>query len=230
MACSYINTYLREHPDGNLPDGAAAHLRGCAGCRALYREMTGLDALLADLPAAELPAYFPARLQAKLRAPRRPAFALRPLLVPLAAAAVGLALVFFASVRLVQYPSRLSRQDRPAPSAVQPAVPAPGAAQAIVAATGTRIYPVWPADQDVVAGDDLTITASLYPADRGATAVRVIVDDRDLTGDSEITQDYLAVVPKNLAPGEHVVTVSYQPADGGRRSVSWSFYLLEETS
>ena len=89
MACSYIGTYLREHPGGNLPDEAAAHLRGCAGCRALYREMTGLDLLLADLPAAELPAFFPARLQARLRTPQRPRFALRPLWYPLAAAAAG---------------------------------------------------------------------------------------------------------------------------------------------
>ena len=228
MACSYIDTCLREHPDGNLPEEAAAHLRGCPRCRSLYREMTGLDALLADLPAAELPAFFPARLQARLRTPQRPRFALRPLWFPLAAAAAGLALVFFASLKLVQDPSRLSRKDRP--PEIQPDVPVPGATHDIIVAAGTRIYPVWPADQDVVAGDDLTITASLYPASAKDSRVLVTVDDQDLTVDSEITQDYLAVVPKNLAPGEHVVTVSYQPADGGRRTVSWSFYLLEETS
>ena len=228
MACSYIDTYLRQHPGGNLPDEATAHLRACAGCRALYREMTGLDALLANLPPAELPAFFPARLQARLRAPQRPAFAIRPLLVPLAAAVIGLALTFFASVKLVQDPSHLSRQNRT--PEIQPAVPVPGATHDIIVAADTRIYPVWPADQDVVAGDDLTITASLYPASAEDSRVQVTVDDQDLTVDSEITQDYLAVVPKNLAPGEHVVTVSYQPADGGRRSVSWSFYLLEEAS
>ncbi|MDI6739813.1 MAG: hypothetical protein QME74_05555, partial [Candidatus Edwardsbacteria bacterium] len=64
----------------------------------------------------------------------------------------------------------------------------------------------------------------------GTSSIRVAVDDQDLTGESEITRDYLALAPKNLSPGEHVITVSYTPADGIRRSVAWSFFLLEDAS
>lgn len=230
MTCTDTERFLREHPGGNLPDAAANHLRGCAQCRALLREIRELDTLLADLPVAELPPYFPARLRARMRAPRQQVVNIRQLWVPLAAAAAGVALVFFASARLAQDQTNLSRHDQPAAPAVPPAVPAPGRTPGGVAAAYTKIYPVWPADRDVVSRDDLAITASLYPAPDDANSVRVIVDDQDLTGDSEITRDFLAVVPKNLSPGEHVVTVSYEPAGGGRRSVSWSFYLLEDAS
>ncbi|MDI6739814.1 MAG: hypothetical protein QME74_05560, partial [Candidatus Edwardsbacteria bacterium] len=166
MACTHIEKYLREHPDGKMPDEAAAHLRGCAGCRALYREMTGLDALLAVMPPAALPPYFHARLQVRMRAAsKKPRFEIRPVWVPLAAAAAGLVLVFFSSVKLLHDPARVARrggQDQPETSIVQPAPRNPNVAHNATKGTtlDTRIYPVWPADQDVVAGEDLTITAS----------------------------------------------------------------------
>lgn len=229
MTCAEIERLLRDHPRRQLPDAAAAHLRGCAACRTLYRELRALDDLMAGQPEADVPPFLAARVLAEARSPRRPVPDLRPLWVPVAAAAAGVTLAWFTAVKPALDPGRIARADAPMPPITVAGAPAP-AAVAPAAVTGTRIYPVWPADRDVVAGGELSITASLYPALSGAGRVRIAIDDQDLTGDSEITADFLSLVPQDLAPGKHTVTVSYAQANGGRQSVTWCFYLLEGAS
>lgn len=227
MTCAEIERFLRDNPRCRLPDAAAAHALGCAACRDLIRELQGLDDLLASLPEAELPPFLSARLLAGARPPRRPAAALGPLWAPIAAAAAGVALVLFSAVKPAPDLALHPRGDEPALPAAGIGVPPPGA---VAATAGTRIYPVWPADRDVVTPDELAITVSLYPPVKVAGDVRVAVDDRDLTGDTEISAECLSLSPTHLAPGRHTVTVSCARADGGRQSVSWSFYLLEGAS
>ncbi|MCU0606213.1 MAG: hypothetical protein MUF78_02020 [Candidatus Edwardsbacteria bacterium] len=228
MTCTDIERFLRDHPRQGLPDAATAHLRGCAACRALCRELRGLDQLMAGQPRADAPPYLAARVLAELRSPQRPSAGLRPLWVPFAAAAAGVALVWFSAIRPAQDQGRISRDGEPVAPIAMVDAPAPGAAAPAVA--GTKVYPVWPADLDAVADGELSITASLYPALGAADRVRVAVDQRDYTGESEITGEYLIVSPQGLAPGKHLVTVSCAQADGGWRSVSWSFYLMEDAS
>ncbi len=221
MSCLHIEEYLRRHPEDDLTEEAAAHLRGCADCRTRYREITGLDALLAALTPSQLPPYFEARLRAAQRREDRPARALRPMLAPLAAAAAGLTLVLF-------WPARpdgdrgLAERRGSAPPPLPAAVPG-------LAAAGRLIMPVWPGDGDAVCRSDLTITAAMSPP-ASAAALTVAVDNIDLTAASDIGDEYVAVSPRGLPAGRHTVTVSLAQPDGTTRSASWSFYLLEDAS
>jgi len=227
MKCAAIDHWLSQHPAGDLPQEAATHLQSCPDCAARCRAITGVDALLRATAPAALPPYFHPRLAARLRTAGTP----RPAWVPLTtlAAVCALALLISSLSTVITGPRSTIA---PLAGRGHAATPAPAAVAILPPhrSPATRIFPVWPGNQDVVDADDLTITASLYPAAGQPGSVRVAVDEVDLTGRSRITADYLMVAPQKLAPGEHVVTVHYTPDGGQQQTVSWSFYMMEEPS
>ena len=73
MDCIEFETQIPEYLEKQLPPAARsrveAHLAGCAGCRALARQLKHLDVELArSVKAPALPPEFRARLQQRIRA------------------------------------------------------------------------------------------------------------------------------------------------------------------
>lgn len=240
MNCRQIEIFFRDHPGAALPPQAQSHVRECPDCRAMATEQSELEALLRSQPAAELPPYFQARLWARInQAETRPRFfALQPARLSLAASALMIAAVMllflrvpvpenvFAPQAVVQEPLPVAAPEdvplRPETNiaAVKPEAPQP-----------SRIYPVWPGEEDVAESRDLNIVASFYPAVQTRDRIKVSIDDQPLASSQyQMKEDYLTIAPKSLAPGQHVVLVSLTGRDGRETNKSWSFYLLEERS
>jgi hypothetical protein len=134
-------------------------------------------------------------------------------------------------VQTPQAPQQIARpspQSPVAPAPQTPSAPQP-APQPGELAQQPEIYPVWPGQDDVVESEDLAIMAAIYPSQPGTT-VQVMIDDADLTAESQIDQDHLSCRPQKINPGQHTVTVAMRRPDGSERVVSWSFYLMEERS
>lgn len=239
MNCQQIEIFFRDNPGAALPPQAQSHVRECPDCRALASGQSELESLLRNQPGVELPPYFQARLWARInRAEARPKlFELRPARLSLAASALMIAAVMllllrapvpenvFAPQAFIQQPSPAADPDnvtvKPEMNiAVEPDIIEP-----------SRIYPVWPGEQDVAESRDLNIVASFYPAVQTRDRIKVSIDDRPLaSAQYQMKEDYLTISPNELAPGQHVVLVSLTGRDGRETNKSWSFYLLEERS
>jgi hypothetical protein len=240
MNCKQIETFFRDNPGNALPAQAQSHIRECPACRALVAEQSQLETLLRNQPRLELPPYFQAKLWARInQAEARPKFfELRPARLSLAASALMAAAVMLLFLRApvpenVFAPQAVIQRSAPVTSPDN----VPGRPQANIAAVApevlepSRIYPVWPGEQDVAEGRDLNIVASFYPAARTRDRITVTIDDQPLaSAQYQMKEDYLTIAPKNLAPGQHVVLVSLTGRDGRETNKSWSFYLLEERS
>jgi hypothetical protein len=240
MNCKQIEIFFRDNPGSALPPQAQSHVRECPECRALASEQDGLEALLRNQPRVELPPYFQARLWARInRAEARPKFfELRPARLSLAASALMIAAVMllflrapvpenvFAPQAVIQTPSPATTPESvTGMPEVNIAVVAPEAIEP------SRIYPVWPGEQDVAESRDLNIVASFYPAVQTSDRIKVSIDERPLASSHyQMKEDYLTITPNNMAPGQHVVQVSLTGRDGRETNKSWSFYLLEERS
>jgi hypothetical protein len=141
MQCAQIDKLLQQHPAGDLPESAAAHLQSCPDCGRRHRALASLDALLRDTGPADLPPYFHARLAARLRAadlPRPPL----PAWAPLTALAAACALVLLLSSLATDITgpgssvAPITRGHSAAPS------PAVLAGQTPHRTAATRIFPV----------------------------------------------------------------------------------------
>lgn len=240
MNCPQIKIFFRENPAGSLPPQAQSHIRECPACRALVQEQNHLESLLRNQPRTELPPYFQAKLWARInQAEAKPQFfALRSARFSLAASALMIATVLllflqtpipeniYAPQAVIQNPPlSLNTDNEPRLPAItitakDPAVREP-----------SRIYPVWPGDQDVAESRGLNIVASFYPAAQARDRITVSIDDQPLSSAQyQLKEDYLTIAPKSLAPGQHVVLVSLTDLEGRETNKSWSFYLLEELS
>ncbi|MDO9391140.1 MAG: hypothetical protein Q7U71_05120 [bacterium] len=240
MNCQQIEIFFRDNPGAALPPQAQSHVRECPDCRALASGQSELESLLRNQPSVELPPYFQARLWARInRAEVRPKlFELRPARLSLAASALMIAAVLtlflrapvpeniFAPQAVIQQPSPAAGPDN---VPVRPEINLAAVEQKIIEAS--RIYPVWPGEQDVAESRDLNIVASFYPAVQTRDRIKVSIDDRPLaSAQYQMKEDYLTISPNALAPGQHVVLVSLTGRDGRETNKSWSFYLLEERS
>lgn len=233
MNCREFEKTLSAGPFQALTTEAEAHLADCARCRELRDRQKAMDSLLRAVPQAPLPPFFQARLAARIArekaaAPR--AFRFRPVLVPLAAAAVVALAAALLLIRMGPDDRQpVANKDRVHPAVPQPfRAPVPHQANKAAPAPG-KIYPVWPANDDVVTSDDLTIMASIYPASPRGT-VTITVDDTDVSAQAVVQGDCVSISPRSLEPGEHQVMVRVETPDGLKTTASWSFYLLEETS
>jgi len=240
MNCQQIEIFFRDNPGAALPPQAQSHVRECPDCRALASGQSELESLLRNQPGVELPPYFQARLWARInRTEARPKlFELRPARLSLAASALMIAAVLtlflrapvpenvFAPQAVIQTPSPATIPENfPSMPEVNIAVVEPEAIEP------SRIYPVWPGEQDVAESRDLNIVASFYPAVQTRDRIKVSIDDRPLaSAQYQMKEDYLTISPNDLTPGQHVVMVSLTGRDGRETNKSWSFYLLEERS
>ncbi|MDP2807907.1 MAG: hypothetical protein Q8O74_07210 [bacterium] len=240
MNCQQIEIFFRENPGAALPPQAQSHIRECPECRALASGQSQLESLLRSQPSSELPPYFQAKLWARInQAEGRPRiFKLRPARLSLAASALMIAAVLLLFLRAPAPENVFAPQaviQNPGPAAAPDNVP--GMPETNIAVLEpevlepSRIYPVWPGEQDVAEGRDLNIVASFYPAVRASDRITVTIDDQPLaSAQYQMKEDCLTIAPKNLAPGQHVVLVSLTGRDGRETNKSWSFYLLEERS
>ncbi|MBI5804802.1 hypothetical protein HZA73_02010 [candidate division TA06 bacterium] len=240
MNCQQIEIFFRDNPGAALPPQAQSHVRECPDCRALASGQSELESLLRSQPSVELPPYFQARLWARInRAEARPKlFDLRPARLSLAASALMIAAVMLLFLRAPVPENIFAPQavnQKPLQAADPDNVPVrPGINIAAVEPEiiePSRIYPVWPGEQDVAEIRDLNIVASFYPAVQTRDRIKVSIDDRPLaSAQYQMKEDYLTISPNELAPGQHVVLVSLTGRDGRETNKSWSFYLLEERS
>ncbi|MDO9068087.1 MAG: hypothetical protein Q7W05_06490 [Deltaproteobacteria bacterium] len=240
MNCQQIEIFFRNNPGAALPPQAQSHVRECPDCRALASGQSELESLLRNQPSVELPPYFQARLWARInRAEVRPKlFELRPARLSLAASALMVAAVMLLLLRAPVPETVFAPRaviQKPLPTADPDNVPVrPEMNIAAVEPENlepSRIYPVWPGEQDVAESRDLNIVASFYPAARDQDRIKVTIDAQPLaSAQYQMKEDYLTIAPKNLAPGQHVVLVSLTGRDGRETNKSWSFYLLEERS
>ncbi|MDQ7797335.1 MAG: hypothetical protein RDU76_00120 [Candidatus Edwardsbacteria bacterium] len=232
MDCLQIEKYLQENPGAPLPGELQEHLTRCPDCSLLWQEQGALSDVLKTFPQAELPAYLGAKALTRLEG-RQTASGkgmLEPGWLTLAAPAMALVVAFTALVMRYEYsPQYINISELPASAPSQGNnSPVPGSVQNQSSNLFSRIYPVWPSDQDVVGRQDLTIMASLYPDHQGK--VQILLDDVDVSAGSTISRQYISYDPKSLGAGEHMVRVVLQQADGSYQTASWSFYLLEEPS
>lgn len=232
MDCRKFEKYLQENPGATLPGELQEHLTKCPACSRLWQEQRALSDILKTFPQAELPAYLGAKALARLEGRQRVSGKkmLEPGWLTLAAPAMVLIVALSALVMRYEYsPQYITISEGPASAQNQGTNgPTPGSVPDQPSNIFSRIYPVWPADQDVVVRGDLTIMASLYPDHQGK--VQVLLDDVDVSAGSTISRQHISYDPKSLEAGEHMVRVVLQQADGSYQTASWSFYLLEEPS
>jgi len=240
MNCQQIELFIRENPGLTLPPRLQSHILECPDCRALAEGQGALEAILKSQPRLELPPHFQARLWARIsQAEARPKFmGLQPARLSLAASALMVAAVTLLFLRTPVPENTFAPQ-----AVIQNAAPVPaqgnipGIAKTNITAREpgitepSRIYPVWPGEQDVAEIRDLNIVASFYPAVKSPGAIKVTIDDQPLaSGQYQFKEDYLTIAPNPLPPGQHVVLVSLTDREGRETNKSWSFYLLEERS
>ncbi len=233
MNCRKIEEHLLKNPGALLSRELQEHLTRCRACSELWREQSALNDVLRSFPQAELPAYLGTRALARLEGRHTVSGKrmLEPGWLTLAAPAMALIVAFSALVMRYEYGSRyINTPDRPA--IVQDPISnnntIPETVQNLLSENNSQIYPVWPADQDVIGRDDLTIMASLYPDNPGRA--RILLDDIDVSSWATIDRQHISYDPGSLEAGEHVVKVILQQANGSYHTASWSFYLLEERS
>lgn len=229
MKCSVLGRWLEDNPGQDVPDVLRAHAAGCSDCRRLMEEQAALERALWSLPAAEPPAFFETRLKAAVLGERKRLPAWRLLLAPMAAilvlAAAAALFVFRRSSNIE--PVSFIPKNAEAPNSP---VEAPPMSPEPLASGRTVIYPVWPSDGDVVAGDDVSIMASLYPAPPPGTVISMKINDRDVSGRVHAEGELLSYDPGRMEPGRHVVTITLREAGGGERSLTFSFFALEARS
>jgi len=230
MDCRKIEIHLRENPGLALSKELQDHAARCRECSLLWQEQGSLDDTLRALPQAELPPYLGSRTLARLEG--RQADSGKQMYAPgwlsLAAPAMALVVAFSALVMRYEYrPRPISQPDNHMPEQ-NGTLSVAGPAQSLQKGDLSQVYPVWPADQDVIARQDLAIMASLYPDNPGK--VQLLLDGIDVSSEAVIDCKYVSYDPKSLGSGEHMVKVILQRADGSVQTASWSFYLLEERS
>lgn len=231
MKCSTLDRWLRENPGREIPEEILEHAVRCGECRRLLDEQQELDRVLRSLPPAEPPAFFEARLKgAVLSGAARPSPGWRPFLVPLAAllVAAGAAALFLSRAygptgRAPLPPGEIAAPSRP-PVEIPPGPPKVGPT------AQTRIYPVWPEDGDAVAGDDVSIMASLYPAPETGTVVSMTFNDQDVSDRLSAEGEIVSFSPGRIEPGRHVITITLRQAGAGTSTVTYSFFALEAQS
>jgi hypothetical protein len=232
MDCQKFEKHLQENPGAPLTGELQKHLAQCPACSRLWQEQGALSDILKKFPQAELPAHLGAKALSRLEGRQTVSGKrmLEPGWLTLAAPAMALIVALSALIMRHEYsPQYTSIFERPASAQNQGNnSPDPGSVSDQPSNIFSRIYPVWPSDQDVVGRDDLTIMASLYPDHPGK--VQVLLDDVDVSAGSTISRQYVSYDPKSLEAGEHMVRVVLQQADGSYQTASWSFYLLEEPS
>lgn len=230
MKCLKTVRWLRENPGKPATEGLKDHAAGCPDCRKVLAEQLALDASLRGLPAIEPPSFFETRIKAAVLGERgRTAPARRPLLAPMAALLVlTAASAFF--VAKGGGPSDPVSLKPPAPAIPKSPEEKPAVITEPTPVIPTAIYPVWPGDGDVVADDDVSIMASLYPAPPPGTVISMKLNDRDVSGRVRAEGELLSFDPGRMEPGRHVVTITLREADGGERSLTYSFFALEARS
>ncbi|NQU28140.1 MAG: hypothetical protein HQ528_07630 [Candidatus Marinimicrobia bacterium] len=96
---------------------------------------------------------------------------------------------------------------------------------------GEEILVFSPDPGSIVPYDDIFIAASLYNVeDVDPASIKLLVDNRDVTGSSEISADFVAYAPYSMSPGKHFVQIELNNLAGnplpGR---SWSFKVVKKT-
>jgi hypothetical protein len=170
-----------------------------------------VEEMLDGLEPVELPPFYRERLLARLRrGERREPSGARGARVAWAVAAV-------CAVALLVVVLSGRNDSGPAP------LGAPVETQGFSA----NIDPVMPVDNSVVSSSDVEIVAAIYPPIENGI-VRLYVDDTDVTGLAEVTDDYVMYSPgSHFAEGEHIVTIEVRDGSGRKLSdVSWLFYTL----
>ncbi len=231
MKCSDLAKWIKENPGSGITERLRDHISGCPECRKLLEEQEDLENALRSLPAVEPPAFFETRLKAAVAGGgKRPSRAWGPLLAPAAALLVLAAAVALFEARRVG-PARPDSEKKPEVAASVPQQQyEPALAPKAKASGPTAIYPVWPGDGDVVARDDVSIMASLYPAPPPGTVISMRLNDRDLSGRVRAEGELLSVDPGKLESGRQAVTITLREPDGIERKLSFSFYTLEAQS
>ena len=239
MSCNRLNIWLEGHPGDLLPAELREHLAQCPECRELWQEQSSLEQSLRILPRPEVPPYFQSRIKAQVvELARQPhsSWVTPQAMVPIAA----LAVIVLAMVLLYRFIVPIQQQMAlPRPGGIEqhgpyPVAPGPSAPRvpdmADVSPVATQIYPVWPCEDDVVEPDDLSIVASLYPAPPQGTSVRMRLDDADVSDRITVANELISYTPDRLGPGSHLVTITLSGPDGAERTVSFSFFAVEDKS
>jgi hypothetical protein len=107
-----------------------------------------------------------------------------------------------------------------------------GTPPAVVASPDTSfasadIDPLTPAANAVVGSAGVEIVAAIYPpVDEGA--VRLYVDETDVTGLAEVTGSYVMYSPvERLEEGEHIITIEIRDSTGRSvKDMTWLFHAL----
>lgn len=233
MKCHLIEKFIRENPEEDLPDRLKQHAENCSTCKKLIQEQVVLSRILKAVPQAALPSRFGFASRMAAQPFRQKKWRLEPNWLTVAMPAMALLVAF--SVILMRYdifPNKLKTSINTPSASIPGNMPLAGTNSSSDASQKayTQIYPVWPANEDVVDQDNLTIMASLYPDNYGSGQVKILLDDQDVSSESVIDKQHIAYMPQRLDAGQHIVTVILQQPDGKHKSASWSFYLLEGIS
>ncbi len=173
-----------------------------------------VERLLQELRPIDLPPFFRTRLLARLRAASRQTSWVERLRTPrLAWSVAGVCAV--ALVVVVAHVSRVGPRTDAGVPGIQ------------MAAIQASIDPVMPADNSVVGAGDVEIVAAIYPPIEGGI-IRLYVDETDVTGLAEVTDDYVMYSPGGrFEEGEHIVTIEIRDGSGKTlKDFSWLFYTL----
>lgn len=174
-----------------------------------------VEELLQELTPVDPPPFYRERLLARIRAAAREpswlAWAREPRFAWSVATACVVALLV--TVAYVRFGSSGPIAD--------------GGDVSVAVAGEPGVDPVVPVDNSVVAAGDVDIVAAIYPPVENGV-IRLYVDERDVTGLADITNDYVMYSPaESLEEGEHIVTIEIRDAHGRKlKDVSWLFYTL----
>ena len=199
---SLIDLYLDGEADDHQKRTLVSHTEGCKECRERIEEVKNLHAAIKSVPRETLPASFRGELLGRMRTMETRRERHPHLLIAMGWTAAVLLIVGFAW-RVTRDPGDI------------PAVP--------------EIHIVSPWEDAVVEREYVDISVAYDPGE--ARNIRVILDSKDVTDDTEINEDFLIYASDSLRSGYHMATVWI--ADGKGAPVaerSWSFYVMPSES
>ena len=93
---------------------------------------------------------------------------------------------------------------------------------------------VLPRDNEHVPSSNTLTVSGTFDDARGTgvdpKTVKILLDGKDVTGQSTITSQNFSYRPVNLAPGNHTVEVRARDQVGNASRTNWSFYTTTETA
>ena len=199
-----IDLYLDGEADHHQTQILFSHMRECVSCQRRFEEVRSLHSVIKYVPTVDLPKGFRSKVIERIQSAAirpRRSFAFFPAIS--VAGAVLASLLIFAIIYYLHNP--------------EPALAVP------------EIHIVSPREDAVIEQQYVDVSAAFSSGD--VRNIRVILDSRDVTSDTEVNEDFLIYTSDALTSGYHMATVQITDNKGFPITQrSWAFYIIKPES